>query len=203
MTLPSKQALPEEVAAQAESIVNNLLQTDYQHDTEIDPDLGIYDCDCSAFVGWVLNLVAPRHYGSLLEEQGNPQPRPLAYQFYRFLVSLSSSPQEGWVAIPQLADAGRGDIVAWEFPILEAHHDTGHTFIVADSPKLQDDDTFAVRVYDSAAEPHFEDTRGSGETGVGSGFINFQVDDAGSPSAFQFAPGEPFHQFPIAIGRLR
>jgi hypothetical protein len=57
---------------------------------------------------------------------------------------------------------------------------------VAETPTVNDSGIFAVRVYDSADRPHFDDTRSNEESGVGSGFINFQVDDAGRPTAFQF-----------------
>jgi hypothetical protein len=58
---------------------------------------------------------------------------------------------------------------------------------------------------DSAAEPHFEDTRGEGEgefeSGAGSGSLNCTVDDLGRPEAFQFAPSDDFTTLPIAIER--
>jgi hypothetical protein len=60
----------------------------------------------------------------------------------------------------------------------------------AETPTMDDQGYFAVRVYDSANVPHFDDTRGDGPgqwpSGVGSGFINLQVDDDGQPVAFQF-----------------
>jgi hypothetical protein len=79
---------------------------------------------------------------------------------------------------------------------------------VADTPTVDDQGYFAVRVYDSAIVPHFDDTRGDGPgqrpSRVGSGFINFQVDDEGQPIAFQFSPplSAQFTPLPIAIGRL-
>jgi hypothetical protein len=69
----------------------------------------------------------------------------------------------------------------------------------------------AVRVYDSAAEAHFDDTREpdgqpspTGATGVGSGFINLQVDGEGRPIAYLFAPpaDAEYSYRPIAMGRV-
>jgi hypothetical protein len=41
------------------------------------------------------------------------------------------------------------------------------------------------------------------KTGVGTGTIHFPLDPTtGSPTAFQFGPGDPFHTVRIAIGRL-
>ena len=79
-------------------------------------------------------------------------------------------------------------------------------FFVAEEAALIDSDIFAVRVYDSAAYPHFNDTRGTGEgefpDGIGSGLINRQVDDTGRPTAFQFGPSDPFISLSIPIGRV-
>jgi hypothetical protein len=53
--------LPEQIAVLAESIVNTLTHTHYQHVDKIDPATGVYDCDCNGFVGFVLPAVAQQH----------------------------------------------------------------------------------------------------------------------------------------------
>jgi hypothetical protein len=91
-------------------------------------------------------------------------------------------------------------------PTIRLHHDTGHCFFVAETPRVNDSGRFAVRVYDSAAAPHFDDTRVQGETGVGTGFINFEVDGEGRPRVFQFGPApdnDSFVSWEIAIGRTK
>ena len=52
--------LPQDVAAMAESIVNTLTQTDYQHVDNIDPNTGVYDCDCSRFAAFIPKEQASR-----------------------------------------------------------------------------------------------------------------------------------------------
>jgi len=197
-------SLPGQVAWQAEFIVNNLQQTDYQFSEKIDVDRGIYDCDCNGFVGFVLERFAPDHYLMIPKEAD--QPRPRAFKYYRFFNSLTPESSGGWHQIDFLQDARRGDIIAWQLPDIVIGQNTGHVLWAAETPVADGSGTFTLRVYDSAAEPHFDDTRGTGEgqfgTGVGSGFINFQVDDAGRPTAFQFAPSGGFTTLPIAIGRL-
>src|SRR5271168_4524132 len=74
--------LPQQLAWQAEFIVNNLQQTDYQHRQNIDVTDGIYDCDCSGFVSFVLNAVSPDHYAMVPREPGL---RPLAFDYYALL----------------------------------------------------------------------------------------------------------------------
>ena len=198
-----KLSLPGQIATQAEFVVNNLQQTDYQHTDNIDVDRGIYDCDCNGFVSFVMERAAPDHYAEIPKE--TDQPRPRAFKYYDFFNSLTPESADGWHRIDFLQDARRGDIMAWRFPEIKPGHDTGHALFLAETPVADGSGVFSVRVYDSAAEPHFEDTRGDREgqfaSGVGSGFINFTVDDLGRPEAFQFAPSEGFTTLPIAIGR--
>ena len=201
--------LPEQIAALAESIVNTLTHTHYQHHDNIDPATGVYDCDCNGFVGFVLPAVAPQHF-KLIPKETN-QPRPRAFKYFNFFASLIPESTGSWRRIDLLTDARRGDIMAWRFPTIEADENTGHVVIVAETPSLDPSGHFFVmRVYDSANEPHFEDTREpdgqpspTGKTGVGSGFINVKVDGAGRPIAYLFAPPATaeYSYRPIAIGR--
>jgi hypothetical protein len=197
-------SLPEQVASQAELIVNSVQQTDYQFTDNIDVDRGIYDCDCNGFASLVLKRAAPGHYALLPKE--TDQERPRAFEYYVLFTSLNPDKPNGWRRIDFLRDADRGDMIAWRYQDVKKHHATGHVMIVAETPRADDSGTFSVRVYDSAHQAHLDDTRGNGErqskTGVGSGVIKFKVDDEGRPAAFQFSPSDHFETFPIAIGRL-
>ena len=196
-------SLSQQTAWQAEFIVNNVLTTDYQHVDDIDVDRGAYECDCNGFVGFVLERAAPEHYEMIPKEAD--QARPRAFKYYEFFNSLTPESTGGWRQIDFLRDARRGDIIAWRFGAIEPHENTGHVVFVAETPTVNDSGIFAVRVYDSAAVGHFDDTRGNNESGVGSGFINFKVDASGRPRAFQFGPGSNVDEFvatPIAIGRI-
>jgi hypothetical protein len=192
------------MASQAEFIVANLQQTDYQHIEEIDVDRGVYKCDCNGFVSFVMERAAPDHYAMIPKETN--QLRPRAFEYYVFFSSLTPRSTGGWHRIDFLQDARRGDMIAWRFPQIEKGHDTGHVLFVADSPTVDTEGIFTVACYDSSAQPHFDDTRGNGkgefETGVGAGLIKFKVDNTGRPTAFQFAPSDGFKTLPIAIGRL-
>jgi hypothetical protein len=204
--MESQPLLREKIAAKAEFIVNNLQQTDYTHAENINPDLGIYDCDCSGFVDFVLESVAPHHYAMIPKEAN--QPRPRAFEYNNFFRSLTTEPTDGWQRILFLRDVRRGDIIAWRFKKIEEGYDTGHVLIVSEMPIKIDDSIFAIQGYDSAAKPHFDDTRvnekGEFKSGVGSGIIKFKVDDSDGPVAFQFTPSEDFKtlSFAIAIGQI-
>ena len=201
MTLVPRLSLSQQTAWQAEFIVNNIQQTDYQHVDNIDVDRGVYDCDCNGFVGFVLHRAVPGHYKMIPKETN--QERPRAFKYYEFFNSLTSESTGGWRQIDFLPDARRGDVIAWRFPEIEVGHNTGHVLLVAETPEKTDSGIFLVRVYDSAVEPHFDDTRANDESGVGSGFINFRVDDSNRAVAFQFGPSkDQFVTLPIAIGRI-
>jgi hypothetical protein len=200
MTPKAHLSLPYQAAFQAEFVVNNLQQTDYQHTDNIDIDRGRYDCDCNGFAAFILRRSAPDHFKMIPKEPD--QSRPRAFKYHDFFAGLTPESIGGWHRIELLRDARRGDIVAWRFPQIEPHHDTGHVVILAETPFAIDSTIFSVRVYDSAVAPHFDDTRGPGEGGVGSGFLQFQVDAAGKPNAFLFGPSYEFTALPIAIGRM-
>jgi hypothetical protein len=198
-------SLPQQIAWQAEFIFDNFQHTDYQFAENIDVDRGIYDCDCNGYVGFVLQRAAPGHYGMIPVEPDHQRPR--AYLYYRFFAG--NALPVGWQRIASLPDALPGDIIAWEFSQkdIDEHKNTGHVFFVAESPIIIDPGLgiYAVRTYDSAQVPHFDDTRGDGDTGIGSGLINFTVNDAGAPQSFQFGPSpseDKWVTVPIAIGRV-
>jgi hypothetical protein len=193
-----------QVAAEAERIVDNTRHTRYQYPPYvIDDQTGTYDVDCCGFVSYVLDCVAPEHY-KLIGAAAN-WPVPQAFKYYEFIDSLPTTGTVGWRRIYRLADSRPGDIIAWL--LRQTVGDTGHVFIVAGDPEVVTADQSAVRAYDSSDILHYDDSRqladGQQETGVGTGTIQFQIDQAtGRPTAFQFGPGDCFHSVPIAIGRL-
>jgi len=201
--------LSDDIAAMAESIVNTLTQTDYQHPDKIDPSIGIYKCDCNGFAAHVLSHTAPRQYALIPKEPA--QPRPRAFEYFDFFASLTPDSSGGWRRVDKLEDASRGDLIAWRSPTIQRGEDTGHVMILAESPTLDPSGKFFIaRLYDSAAKAHFDDTRmpqgqpsPKGTTGVGSGLINMLVDGEGRPIAYLFAPpaDAEYSYRPIAIGR--
>jgi len=201
--------LPDDIAAMAESIVNTLTQTYYQHADKIDPSTGIYKCDCNGFAAYVLSKTVPQEYALIPAEP--LQERPRAFEYFNFFASLTPDSSGGWRRVDKLEDARRGDVMAWRFPTIERGEDTGHVVILAESPTFDPSGKFlVVRLYDSAAKAHFDDTRmphgqasPTGTTGVGSGLINMLVDGEGRPIADLFAPpaDAEYSYRPIAIGR--
>jgi hypothetical protein len=144
--------------------------------------------DCSAYVGYVLKLCAPVHYDTI--HNGGAQHGPSAVDFYNRFVSLPSEGAHGWRPVGPIADARRGDIVAWKLDASPGGDDTGHVFFVVDKPKLFEDGVIAVRVHDSSDVIHSDDSRGRGgdapSTGLGTGTIHFHYVE--SEIQFQSAP---------------
>jgi len=221
MVIQPETSRRQQVADRAALIVRTVKHTHYQHNPVIDPATGTYDLDCSEFVSYVLNAVAPEHYVRIPKEPSRIC--PLAFEFcdyFRSLVydetygwrrssdvdgALVYEGAQGWKRVARLSEARRGDVIAWRFPHWAAGTDTGHVFIVAEKPAPAVSGLTALRVFDSSTTPHFDDSREQGgtfESGVGRGTIMFHVDRAGAPTAFQFGPGDRFHAYPIVIGRL-
>jgi hypothetical protein len=195
--------VPTQLADMARSIMESLTHTDYQYSEHIVPSSGVYDCDCNAFVGFILQSVAPAHYALITPEADEPRPR--AFVYYDFFAALTPQTPGRWRRIDFVSDARPGDIVAWRSPTIEIGQDTGHVMIVAAAPTVDASGVFSLPVYDSADLPHFDDTRGTGPgkfaNGVGGGTIKLNVDGAGRPVAFVFSPSAKLTFLQIAIGR--
>jgi hypothetical protein len=85
--------LRDSVAAEAEAILLSVVHTIYQHDTYVDVATGTYDMDCSGYVGYVLQRIAPRHYQTIPSDSAAD--RPLAFDFYDLSASCLGKEQVG------------------------------------------------------------------------------------------------------------
>jgi hypothetical protein len=97
------------VAAEAEAILLSVQHTDYMHDTYVDVATGTYDMDCSAYVGYVLQRIAPQHYDTIYN--GGGAHGPLAVDFYHRFDALPPGGADGWRPIqpPQT----RAEATSW------------------------------------------------------------------------------------------
>ncbi len=204
--MPPEASHREQVAAEAQCIVDNTRHTRYQHPPyRIDDRTGTYNLDCKGFVSLALERIALEHYELVTKAPGHVVPN--AGEYYEYFASLSTAASVGWRRLDRLADSRRGDIIAWLLPQSDPAGDSGHVFVVASAPAVIGAGLSAVPAHDASDALHYDDSRlkanGTQETGVGTGTIHFQVDPTtGSPTAFQFGPGDQFHSVPIAIVRL-
>jgi hypothetical protein len=86
-----------QIADESEQVENSVVQTRYQHVTEIEPEAGTYYCDCSGYVSYVLQQVAPKHLSVIPREPNWDRPR--AFKYYEFFASLDSTSTDGWIRI--------------------------------------------------------------------------------------------------------
>jgi len=171
------------VHEEATRILNSIQSTVYQHTTEIDEEAGVYRCDCSGFVGYVLNRTVAKDdpAGPL----GDKKKRPLAmdYEKYFEAAPVKRGGNGRWQQIARLADARPGDVIAWrhEKPM---PGNTGHVVIVDQRPVVEDDGLLRVVVIDSTTKPQVDDTRAKGTSGVGRGSMWFTVDAEGRATGY-------------------
>jgi hypothetical protein len=192
-----------EIATATRRMVEGVQRTAYEHGMIIDPQTGTYFTDCSGFVSYVLESIAPEHYGAIPREVAHAYPR--AFEFFDYFVSRAAGPSLGWRRVEQLCDARAGDLIAWRKAHVEEDEDSGHVLVIAGAPIHMLGDVWGVHVYDSSAVPHFDDSReriGSFAGGVGAGTIIVDVDARGKQVGFQFGPDDRFHDLPIVIARL-
>lgn len=191
----------ENIADAAEKLIGDIRETHYQHKTYVVPSEGIYDMDCSGFVDYLLKRVAPQQYANLPIETGHARPR--AAMYFDLFHGLPGNPAAGWKSIDRLANAERGDILAWSLEAsTQKPGDTGHVVIVAGPPVLANKHEYKIAVFDSSGIHHDDDSRPKGTNGIGKGVITFRVDDLGAPVGFQFNSLARFRLEPIAIGRI-
>jgi len=167
------------VYKEATRILNSIQSTKYQHKTDIDEKKGAYYCDCSGFVGYVLNRAVGQDGKGAL---GDKRKRPLAMDYEKFFAAAPSRPDRSarWQHIVRLADARPGDVIAWRHEKPKPGN-TGHLVIVDQRPVLEKDGLVRVAIIDSTTLPSDDITGEKGKTGIGRRIMWFTIDDQGRP----------------------
>jgi len=176
-------AATKSVHDEAVRILESIKQTEYRHQTDIDEQKGAYYCDCSGFVGYVLNRTVAKDNDK--GPFGDGKKRPLAMDYEKGFESAPAKVEDGarWLKIERLMDARPGDVIAWRHEVPKPGN-TGHVVIVAERPKVEDDGLVRVVVIDSTTKPQVDDTRAAGTSGIGRGTMWFKVDDQGRATAY-------------------
>ena len=190
---------------------DTMTSTLYQHKTQVDAKTGSHRYDCVGFVSYALKQVAPQARESAFTSlEIKPGRIPSALQYRAFLASLTERPQKGWQAVTKVSELRPGDVVAWEF---KTKTTTGHAVVIGSVPVAGPDETWIVKVYDSTASPHGDDSRPKDDraevlatngkrSGLGHGMMAFTADPAtGALTGYRWSPKSKTMTVPIAAGR--
>lgn len=177
-----------------------VVESHYDHRTHVvEPD-GVFDYDCSGFVGYALSRAAPTALHSVVEAT---RPRPLARHFESFF----GSPSAPWTRVERAVDLVPGDVIAWLEPPAKHSRNTGHVMIVDQAPRSsRQPREVIVGVIDSSRSGHGpadvrnRDHRG----GLGTGELVLLVDRDGRPTGYRWSLSRRSvaYQTDVALGHL-
>jgi hypothetical protein len=192
----------------ARCILGTIKATSYQHQTQVYAKDGIYKVDCSGFVDYILEQVAPEHYRQIPYQSHG---RPLARDFYDYFISLPTRDRGeigGWCRIEKLRQAQRGDILAYKYTpqVRKIKGTTGHVLIFFSKPEKLENGEYLVLVVDSAQSAHGDDShRDDQKTGIGRGKMWFGTDTNDHPIYYRWSelasPRNESNVEGIVIGR--
>lgn len=168
-----------------EKHLTEMTATNYQHKTEIDEQAGVWKCDCSGLIGHILRRNFPEAY---LHVDGPSLPgriRPLSANYCETFLAAGQKKNHPWKPITRVQDLRPGDIFAWKKTKIIKGKSTGHTFMIASIPKLEENGLYSVRVVDSTGALHDNDTRPEGTDGVGTGDMWLSADEEGRFNGFK------------------
>ena len=183
----------------ANQYLGTVKRTQYSHHRDIRADEGLFLCDCSEWVGFLLEKGFPEALSEIPISDGKIRQRAVDFcNYFRHL----SAPSANWSRVWKVSFVQPGDVIAWDLP--KGAKDTGHVMIARRPPSENRDGSFSINVSDSSALLHDEDSRARGSGGgVGTGTITLLVDTNGAPVGFKFRAKNSAHLSVIGIARLR
>jgi hypothetical protein len=177
-----------------------MVETHYDHRTHVvEPD-GVFDYDCSGFVGYALSRAAPAALHAVVEAT---RARPLARHFEAFF----ASPRAPWTRLERAADLVPGDVIAWLEPPAKRSRNTGHVMIVdrAARPGRQPGEVI-VGVVDSSRSGHgpADPRNREHRSGLGTGELVLLVDRDGRPTGYRWSLSRRSvaYRTEVALGHL-
>lgn len=175
-------AASQSVYDEAMRILTSIKSTKYEHKTDIDEKEGHYYCDCSGFVGYVLNRTVSKDDRSPLH---NGDHRPVAAEFEQHFEAAPTKPGRSalWQQVSRVEDARPGDVIAWRLAVPKPN-DTGHVVIVAERPTVESDGLVKVEVIDSTVLPSQDLTADKGKSGIGRRVMWLTVDKNGRATGY-------------------
>jgi cell wall-associated NlpC family hydrolase len=163
--------------------VSNMRYTAYKlGGSHFDTSRGIYVLDCSTYVDHILEVIHPNAYTSLINSSGSE--KPTTREYYNFFTRLTDD-SDYWNKIDNVEELRPGDILVFRN---KGRHSSGHVMVVMNPPTKQNN-TYDIRVADSAPSGHSEDTRSRHNSGIGIGTLQLKANPKGEPSAYAWKVG--------------
>jgi len=176
-------SLREALLAEAHRELGAVVESHYTHRSRVSEAAGVFDYDCSGFVGYALARAAPEALQTLVDATVR---RPLAKNFEAFF----AAPRPPWTPVKRAADLVPGDLIAWLEPPAKHSRNTGHVMIVDRPPRLgARRGELAIAVIDSSHSGHgAADARNRDHrSGLGAGEIILVTDAAGRPTGYRWS----------------
>lgn len=166
------------VVAVLQRMETTLAFTRFSADNRIDPLMGHYEIDAAGLVTWVLRRATPAAHRAIFAQVRARSPTARDYHDI-----LASSPPlgsgEAWARLPAVGALRPGDVIAWR-RASGPHGGAAHVAFVTAAPVRQPArGGWLVRVTDSTALPHDNDTRGPQSrhhSGLGTGTLLIAAD---------------------------
>ncbi|HEY0577507.1 MAG TPA: hypothetical protein VGD73_25675 [Pseudonocardia sp.] len=158
--------------------------SNYQHKTDVDTGEGEFNFDCSGFIGYALAHSRPAALKALPVTTST---RPLAKDFERHFRAVAAGSAEGpWRPVGTVSELRPGAVIAWLKPADVKSRNTGHVVVALDKPVRNPAraDEWLVKVADSTASRHAQDSRDADTDGLGTGTIGLSVNGAGHPVGY-------------------
>lgn len=190
-TLSPSETTGERLVSFVHEVVGSLRYTRYAYGAGVfDSKYGVYKLDCSHYVDNILHRADPMAYASL--EAGTGAQMPNSANYYDFFTRLSDHLRYDWDKVDNARELQPGDVLVFRFRNPYGVQEGGHVMLVMDKPVI-DNDALLVRVSDSAAAGHSDDTRAAHNSGVGIGTLLLKVDSyTGQPSAYAWEFNSPW-----------
>jgi hypothetical protein len=160
------------------------------------------DCvnDCSGFISYIIDKIAPKQYAEISRMQSN-HTYPQAKTFAQFFSDLPTDRSDrGWLKIDKVSELRRGDLIAWEKKPIPGKKsgNSGHVMIVAAPPSkafydTSTDQTYryvSVPVIDSSSVDHFQPEElpphamAQHRDGIGKGCVRVLIDEEDRPIGY-------------------
>lgn len=191
----------EKISIETRRILNSIKLTEYRHTIEMNEATCEYYTDCSGLIIYILERVLPSHLQSIRKKENKK--RLLAKDFCEFFMNspTSNRGKDGWKKIEKISDVIPGDIIAYK-ALNPKPGNTGHVVVVDSESTRTLKNQYCMMIIDSTINPHGNDTRKKGQTGIGKGILWFDVDDDGRPIGYRKGnPNANLTKVPISIGR--